>query len=155
MDEPTPKRRIAALNDAFRQAAGTPSDDCHGGRCVMTAGIAALPAITIQQIWQRARAFNDFTPDVPCGEHGFGVIEHDEAGKVFWKMDYYDALRRNRRCRPTHTAAHTLEPTSGVRAVFCQGCLRSIASARQREDPVAATVVRYVRIETRSARSAL
>lgn len=75
---------IAVLNDSFRAS-------FLGGRVLMTAGITALPEEAQADILERVRAFQDFTPDNdPYGEHDFGSLDHDVAGRVFWKIDYYD-----------------------------------------------------------------
>ncbi|MEO4045364.1 DUF3768 domain-containing protein [Hoeflea sp. CAU 1731] len=75
---------IAGLNDLFRQTFLT-------GKVVMTAGIAALPDHVREEIITKVRAFDDFSEDNdPYGEHDFGALDQPGAGKVFWKIDYYD-----------------------------------------------------------------
>ena len=82
----------AELNDRFRSRLGIPTfgDEIHG-RFVFTRGIMALSPEAQIDIWMRVRTFSDFTDDNdPYGEHDFGAFDHAEAGKVFWKIDYYD-----------------------------------------------------------------
>jgi hypothetical protein len=75
---------IAGLNDLLRTTFLT-------GRVVITEGIRGLSPDTVSDILTQVRAFNAFTPDNdPYGEHDFGSIEHADAGRVFWKIDYYD-----------------------------------------------------------------
>ena len=75
--------RIRDLNDALRRT-------FHGGRVVMTRGIAELAAAEQAAILDAVRGFAAFTPDNdPHGEHDFGAIEH--AGiRILWKIDAYD-----------------------------------------------------------------
>ncbi|GLK83702.1 DUF3768 domain-containing protein [Ancylobacter defluvii] len=76
---------IAALNDQLCSALPT-------GSVMLTPGIRALPVQTQLQVLARVRAFNDFSADNdPYGEHDFGSIDHADAGRIFWKIDYYDA----------------------------------------------------------------
>lgn len=80
--------RIAEINDEFRRQAGI-STSRVPGRCVMTAGIAALGPEAQSEIFKRVREFSEFKPgNDPYGEHDFGSIA---AGgeQVFWKIDYY------------------------------------------------------------------
>jgi len=83
---------LAALNDAFRSQLGVPSFGVSvPGRYVFTAGIEALSPEAQIDLWQKVREFDTFTEDNdPYGEHDFGSIDHPEAGRVFWKIDYYD-----------------------------------------------------------------
>ena len=75
---------IAGLNDLLRQTFIT-------GKVVMTAGIASLPDHVREEIITKVRAFDEFTKDNdPYGEHDFGAFDQPGAGKVFWKIDYYD-----------------------------------------------------------------
>ncbi len=88
MNEPTVKQtraqRIAELNDNFRTS-------FIGGRVLKTAGIDALPEDDQAAILRKVRSFEDFTEDNdPYGEHDFGAFEHPGAGRIFWKIDYYD-----------------------------------------------------------------
>lgn len=80
----TARLTIAGLNDLLRST-------FLSGRVVMTEGIHALPAATRAAIIARVRHFDAFTPDNdPYGEHDFGAIDVEGAGRVFWKIDYYD-----------------------------------------------------------------
>lgn len=88
MNEPTVKQtraqRIAELNDNFRTS-------FIGGRVLKTAGIDALPADDQAAILRKVRSFDRFTEDNdPHKEHDFGAFEHPGAGRIFWKIDYYD-----------------------------------------------------------------
>jgi Protein of unknown function (DUF3768) len=76
--------RIRELNDRFRTTFS-------GGRVMTTAGVAALSEATRQEVFNRVRAFDAFTPDNDPGkEHDFGNFTL--AGrKFFWKIDAYDA----------------------------------------------------------------
>lgn len=80
----SPEERIVELNDALRRSF------C-GGRVVFTRGIADLPHRTIGEVVTMVQEFEDFSEDNdPYGEHDFGAFTHPIAGKVFWKIDYYD-----------------------------------------------------------------
>ena len=75
---------IAGLNDLLRTTFLT-------GRVVMTEGVRALPAHVREEIITKVRAFDNFTEDNdPLGERDFGAIDQEGAGRVFWKIDYYD-----------------------------------------------------------------
>ena len=77
---------IAALNDELRRATG-PS---RLGRVVLTRGVAALDEQIVTQILKSVRDFDNFDEgDNPYGERDFGAFE-SAAGKVFWKIDYFD-----------------------------------------------------------------
>ena len=77
------QNRRAALNDAFRQS-------FDGGRVMVTRGIAALHPFVQGDILFEVRRFNAFNEqNDPYGEHDFGALDVDGAGKVFWKIDYY------------------------------------------------------------------
>ncbi len=81
MSLPSP---VASLNDAFRTT-------FIGGRVLMTEGISSLQEADLGEVLELVRTFTDFTPDNdPYGEHDFGSIDHNAAGRVFWKIDYYD-----------------------------------------------------------------
>lgn len=82
--------RIAALNDAFRRQVATFGRAADiPGQCVVTRGIVDLGPEAVQDILWRVLAFDRFTEDNdPHGEHDFGALDHPEAGKVFWKIDY-------------------------------------------------------------------
>ena len=46
----------------------------------------------IADIWRRVAAFDAFNADNdPHQERDFGAIDHPVAGRVFWKIDYYDS----------------------------------------------------------------
>jgi hypothetical protein len=76
-------RSIRELNDAFRRT-------LVGGRCVITAGVAALGAATVSLLLDKVRRHSQFTPDNdPYGEHDFGAFDHDGT-RFFWKIDYFD-----------------------------------------------------------------
>jgi len=85
---------IAQHNDLFRTSCGLPlSRQARAipGQLMMTAGIAALPGEVQADLVLAVMAFDDFTEDNdPHGEHDFGVIHHDIAGRVFWKIDLFD-----------------------------------------------------------------
>ena len=83
---------LAQINDAFRARIGVPTfGDAIPGRFVFTQGIQALSPEAQIELWSLVRDFDDFTEENdPYGEHDVGVIEHPEAGTVFWKIDYYD-----------------------------------------------------------------
>lgn len=75
---------IAELNDAFRAS-------FTGGRVVITPGITALGSGLACTVIGLVRGFDSFTPNNdPYGEHDFGAIQHPAAGRIFWKIDYYD-----------------------------------------------------------------
>ncbi|GAA4170841.1 DUF3768 domain-containing protein [Shinella granuli] len=86
-------RIVAEHNDHFRSMIhiphfGTPEID---GRVLVTRGISALSPLAQISILAAVRTFNAFTPDNdPYGEHDFGTVADSEAGRVFWKIDYYD-----------------------------------------------------------------
>ena len=87
-------RIIAEQNDRFRSMIhipqfGTPEID---GRVLITRGIAALSPLAQISILAAVRTFDAFTLDNdPYAEHDFGAINDPESGRVFWKIDYYDA----------------------------------------------------------------
>ena len=75
---------IALLNDTLRMS-------FYGGKLVMTAAVAALPAEKQAQVMDRVRSFDAFTPDNdPHGEHDFGSFELG-GERFFFKVDYYNA----------------------------------------------------------------
>lgn len=77
---------IAKQNDAFRRG----SHELKGER-VHTRGIEALGLEAVLHIWSYVRGFDGFNAETdPYGEHDFGSFIHPLAGKVFWKIDYYD-----------------------------------------------------------------
>lgn len=80
---------LAEQNDAFRRNSEwlLPLK----GERVHTAGIEALGLEAVLDIWSKVRSFSAFTEDNdPYGEHDFGSLDHPAAGKLFWKIDYYD-----------------------------------------------------------------
>jgi len=86
-DQTTKTSRIAEQNDRFRQEGASQTLQ---GYLIVTQGISALPYPTVQAILARVMAFDDFSEDNdPHGEHDFGAFDVDQAGKVFWKIDYY------------------------------------------------------------------
>lgn len=80
----TVRLTIAGLNDLLRTTFLT-------GRVMLTEGVRALPEATRQEVFTRVRTFTAFTPgNDPHGERDFGAIDVEGAGRVFWKIDYYD-----------------------------------------------------------------
>lgn len=76
---------IAGLNDLLRTTFLT-------GRVVMTEGVRALPTTIREEVLSQVRAFDDFSADNdPYGERDFGAFTVAGAGKIFWKIDYYDS----------------------------------------------------------------
>jgi hypothetical protein len=76
-------RRIAVLNDKFRRTFA-------GGKVVLTASVAELPAMVKADALHRVAMFNEFTLDNdPSGEHDFGSFEL-VSRTFFWKIDYFD-----------------------------------------------------------------
>ena len=76
------QNRRAALNDTFRRT-------FEGGVVWVTRGIAALHPFIQGDIIHGVRRYNTFdTCNDPHGEHNFGALEIDGAGKVFWKIDH-------------------------------------------------------------------
>ena len=72
------------LNDAFRMT-------FIGGRVMVTCGVAALPLPVRESILARVRSFDDFTEENdPHGEHDCGSFEQVGAGRIFWKIDYFE-----------------------------------------------------------------
>ena len=73
----------AKLNDVLRQTFLT-------GEVVLTSGIQALPPEVREQVLNKVRTYDDFTPDNnPHGERDFGAFEIN-GQSYFWKIDYYD-----------------------------------------------------------------
>jgi hypothetical protein len=85
---------IAEQNDMFRQRIGDPFGIYSSikGRYIMTQGIIRLTLEDHQDIIDKIRAFNAFTPDNdPYKEHDFGRFQLDENKQdILWKIDYYD-----------------------------------------------------------------
>ena len=83
------KARIRALNDAFRK---NPTGG--GGRLMITDGVDALGDDFVATALLTLAGFNTFTPDNdPHEEHDFGIFSV-EGVKLYFKIDYYDALCR-------------------------------------------------------------
>lgn len=75
--------RIRALNDAFRRT-------FVGGAVVLTAGVAAMPAVQRRSLLRMVRDFEAFDEDNdPHGEHDLGVVELGDI-RCYWKIDYHD-----------------------------------------------------------------
>jgi len=74
--------KIADLNDALRRT-------FTGGRVVMTAGVAALPADVTARVLSNVQSFDEFDAENdPHHEHDFGSFE--VGGETFfWKVDCY------------------------------------------------------------------
>lgn len=88
-------KRIAELNDEFRReitlATASITPPPHG-KLVGTPGIEALSLAEKFDLLSRVHSFEAFTPDNdPHQEHDFGAFDMPGAGKIFWKIDYYDA----------------------------------------------------------------
>jgi hypothetical protein len=80
----SPLPPIAQLNDALRTT-------FTGGHVMLTEGIQALPDEAKATVIAEVQGFQSFTEDNdPHGEHDFGAFDLAGAGKVFWKIDYYD-----------------------------------------------------------------
>ena len=78
--------RIRALNDAFRNS-------FHGGRILLTPGIAALESDIQAMVLRKVATFDAFSSDNdPHAEHDFGSFDFS-GRKIFWKMDYYANAR--------------------------------------------------------------
>lgn len=76
-------KRIRELNDALRRT-------LMGGRLMMTSGVEALGPISVSQLIDRLRTYDQFEEgNDPYDEHDFGAFDHD-GNKFFWKIDYYD-----------------------------------------------------------------
>lgn len=61
------------------------------GQILLTPGIAASPDATRAAVMDKVQTFDAFTPDNdPYGEHDFSAFTQQGAGKIFWKIDYYD-----------------------------------------------------------------
>jgi hypothetical protein len=86
---PSSLSRLAEQNDAFRK--GLPDSHTLKGQRVHTRGVDAFGLEIVLDIWARVRGFDQFTNgNDPHGEHDFGSFIHPVAGKIFWKIDYYD-----------------------------------------------------------------
>jgi Protein of unknown function (DUF3768) len=79
----TKTARIRALNDQLRQ-------HLTGGTAVITPGVAALGAQTVERIVKTIAVFDDFChANDPYEEHDFGSFEVD-GHRIFFKIDYLD-----------------------------------------------------------------
>ncbi|MBM1691629.1 DUF3768 domain-containing protein [Sulfitobacter geojensis] len=77
------KNNISQLNDLLRTT-------FIGGKVLTTPGIHQLPDDVQEDIITKVRTFDEFTEDNdPYGEHDFGAFQQANAGKIFWKIDYY------------------------------------------------------------------
>lgn len=82
--------RIAALNDNFRKTA-------RGDSIVFTATLAAEGPLTLLELLEKVRAYDDFTAhNDPSGEHEFGAFKHPlsmggapRPETILWKIDTY------------------------------------------------------------------
>lgn len=89
-----PLSKIAQMNDQFRSTLQIPQfgEPAVPGRWLITPGISALTPVAQIEIIAAVRSFDAFCEDNdPYGEHDFGSFDHADAGKVFWKIDYYNA----------------------------------------------------------------
>lgn len=87
----TSREIIRAANDAFRTSGPIPGSGIEG-RKLHTSGIAAFAPSVVADIWKMVAEFNSFTDDNdPYGEHDFGAFDQPIAGRIFWKIDYYDS----------------------------------------------------------------
>ena len=101
-------QRIRELNDAFRRAMLRPAELEAFGRVVMTSGVAALSRPALGRIWRTVAHFEEFSPDNdPYGEHDFGALDDPDAGRVIWKIDYYDQTLLGGSEEPTNREATT------------------------------------------------
>jgi len=76
--------RIREQNDAFRRTFS-------GGKVVMTASVAALPAIARAKALLEVTRFSNFNKENdPHGEHDFGNFEL-VGWKFYWKIDLYNS----------------------------------------------------------------
>ena len=80
---------IAEQNDRFRI---NPLESGVPGRIVCTPGISALSPDQQMSVMIQVTKYDSFTEDNdPHGEHDFGAFDLEDVGKIFWKIDYYDA----------------------------------------------------------------
>jgi hypothetical protein len=80
-DDSNPSTRIRALNDAFRRSFA-------GGAVVVTAGVAAMPAVQRRSLLRMVRDFEAFDEDNdPHREHDLGIVEIGDI-RCLWKTDY-------------------------------------------------------------------
>lgn len=75
---------ISGLNDLLRSTFLT-------GRVVMTEGVRTLPIATQAEIVGKVRSYDAFCPkNDPHGEHDYGSFDQADAGRIIWKIDYYN-----------------------------------------------------------------
>lgn len=75
---------VSGLNDLLRTTFLT-------GKVVLTEGISALSQELQSEVLTRVRCYTVFGPDNdPHSEHDFGAFDLEGAGRIFWKIDYYD-----------------------------------------------------------------
>jgi hypothetical protein len=74
---------IRTLNDQLRKTFS-------GGQVLLTPGVNALKAETLERVLHAVRDFDDFTPDNdPYRTHDFGMVDID-GERVMFKVDAYD-----------------------------------------------------------------
>ncbi len=79
-------KKIAALNDIFRQTMGL----IGGGSVIQTQWVSALPEKDQSRIRELVQTFNKFSSDNdPYEEHDFSIVSH-MGESIYWKIDYYD-----------------------------------------------------------------
>lgn len=85
-------KRIAELNDQLRARVGVPVfGESVPGTIMMTRGIAQLDPEAMINVWFAVNQLEQFDAgDDPYGEHDFGAIDVSGAGRVFWKIDYFE-----------------------------------------------------------------
>jgi len=85
-------KKIAELNDKFRQSICSPNRDELSAEVVITNGLYDLLATTpgTFEFFSSIGRYDSFKENNdPHSEHDFGSLEwHGET--VFWKIDYYD-----------------------------------------------------------------
>jgi hypothetical protein len=85
-DADAPSAKIRRLNDSLRRT-------LEGGTVLITAGIAALDAVTQARVIAAVQTFDQFNDDNdPWGEHDMGALQLD-GHRIFFKLDYYDLTR--------------------------------------------------------------
>lgn len=85
-------QRIAEHNDLFRSQAGLPvcNPPVPGWSC-QTAGIDALTLDQRRTILARVRNYDDFIEDDDLpNARDYGAFTLPGAGKIFWRIEYYD-----------------------------------------------------------------
>ena len=83
MDKAKKAKKIAQLNDAFRQT-------FIAGRIVLTEGVCALADAEREAVIKKVRAYNDFHQyNDPDKTHGCGGFEC-QGISYFWQFNYYD-----------------------------------------------------------------